>query len=92
MFDAVSKRHLTTLGLVEVLEQCYSTAKRFPIAPATVIFPQVQITPTATNNTAHAVIIQNTVIKPIRTIIITLHNQHLSNNNISANALASISI
>lgn len=52
----------------------------------------MQVTPTAPNDTTHTVIIQNTVIKPIRTVIITLHNQHLSSNNVSANAIASTSI
>jgi hypothetical protein len=92
MFDTISKRHLTTLRLIKALKQCHSTAKRFPITLTTIIFTQAQITPTTTNNTAHTVIIQHAIIKPIRAVITTLHNQHLSTNNVSANALASTSI
>ena len=73
MFDTVGKRHLTTLGLVEILEQCYSTTKRLPITITTALRSQVQVTPTATNDTAHTVIVQHAIIKPIRAVIITLH-------------------
>ena len=70
MFNAVCKRHLSALRLIKVLEQYYTTAERFPIALAMVVFTQVQVTATATNDTTHTVIIKHTVIKPVRTAII----------------------
>ena len=42
----------------------------------------MQVTSTAPNDTTHTIIIQDTVIKPIRTIIITLHFRHPSPNTL----------
>ena len=74
MFNTISKRHLSPLRPIKNLKQSYRTAKRLPITITTIIFTQMQITTTPTNNPTHTVIIQHAIIKPVRTV--TTLNPH----------------